>query len=116
MPRASHTASLRSLLLAAGLIAPAWSQSTAPHPAQPGSINYVEGQASLGSTALDASCIGTLEVGRNQSVATQAGKVEILLTPGVFLRLADNSSATMISPDLANAEVCGWTKAGPWWK
>lgn len=29
----------------------------------------------------------------------------MLLTPGVFLRLADNSALTMISPELANTQV-----------
>ncbi|MFZ0735805.1 MAG: hypothetical protein WAM96_01815 [Candidatus Acidiferrales bacterium] len=29
----------------------------------------------------------------------------ILLTPGVFLRVADNSSVKMVSPDLADTEV-----------
>jgi hypothetical protein len=31
--------------------------------------------------------------------------VEILLTPGVFLRVAENSSVKMVSPDLANIRV-----------
>ncbi len=88
----------------------AWGQTlavpaNAPHPARPGSINYVEGQAYLETTPLDASCVGILEMAANQSVTTQAGKVEILLTPGVFLRVADNSAVKMISPDLARTEV-----------
>jgi hypothetical protein len=43
--------------------------------------------------------------GVSSLLITQTGKVEILLTPGVFLRLADNSSLKMISPDLANTEA-----------
>jgi hypothetical protein len=31
--------------------------------------------------------------------------VEILLTPGVFLRVAENSSVKMVSPDLANTRI-----------
>lgn len=31
--------------------------------------------------------------------------MELLLTPGVFLRVADGSSVKMISPGLADAEV-----------
>jgi len=75
------------------------------HPARPGSINYVEGQASIGITPLTSASVGTVELDRNQFLTTQTGKVEILLLPGVFLRLADNSSLKMISPDLANTEV-----------
>ena len=76
-----------------------------PHPARPGSINYVEGQAAIGSETLDTTSIGSIELGKDQTLTTQAGKVEILLTPGVFLRVADNSSLKMVSPDLANIEV-----------
>lgn len=104
-------ATMQRCLLAAILAVPVWAQAPtvppvpAPHLARPGSINYVEGQATLGTVPLDASCVGTLEVTRDQALTTQAGKVEILLTPGVFLRLADNSSFKMISPDLARTVV-----------
>lgn len=97
------------VILSAVLAAPAWSQPPAPppaaHVARPGSVNYVEGQASIGTIPLTVGSIGTVELDRNQYLTTQAGKVEILLTPGVFLRLADNSSLKMVSPDLANTEV-----------
>jgi len=97
-------------LLPGILVTAAWGQSltipaNTPHPARPGSINYVEGQAFLGTVALDASCVGTLEMVGNESLTTQSGKAEILLTPGVFLRVADNSAVKMISPDLAKTEV-----------
>ncbi len=76
-----------------------------PHAARPGSINYVEGKASIGTQALGANSPGSVELERNQTLATEDGKVEILLTPGVFLRVAENSSVKMVSPDLANTEV-----------
>jgi len=93
------------LLFATAISAPAWGQTPAAHQARPGSINYVEGQASIGTAVLTAASVGTVELERDQVLTTQTGKVEILLTPGVFLRLADNSSLRMISPDLANTEV-----------
>jgi hypothetical protein len=113
------TASIRTCFLAAGFLAaipagsargatltlPVPARQDTPRAARPGSINYVEGQATLGTTTLDATSVGTLEMERDQSVTTQAGKVEILLTPGLFLRLADNSSVKMISPDLAKTEL-----------
>jgi hypothetical protein len=40
-----------------------------------------------------------------QSLTTQKGKAEFLLTPGVFVRLGDDSSAKMISPDLTNTQL-----------
>jgi len=43
---------------------------------------------------------GTGPVGHNES-----GKAEVLLTPGVFLRIGSNSSVKMVSPNLTNTEV-----------
>jgi len=107
MYRAFITTFTRISWLAVIAISPAWSELPGPaaQAARPGSVNYVEGQASIGTIPLTATSIGTAELGRDQSLVTQTGKAEILLTPGVFLRLADNSSVKMISPDLANTEV-----------
>lgn len=101
---------VRIAIVAAILGACVWGESLtppayAPHAARPGSINYVEGQAYLETTPLDASCVGTLEMLPGQSVTTQAGKVEVLLTPGVFLRVGEFSAVKMISPELAKTEV-----------
>lgn len=80
-----------------------WSDN--PRAARPGSINYVEGQAAIGSDTLSAGSIGSVELQKDQMLTTEAGKVEVLLTPGVFLRVADNSTVKMIAPELANTEV-----------
>jgi len=93
------------LLLGTGVSRPVRGQAQNSHPARPGSINYIEGKASVGTEALNPDSVGSIELDKGQSLTTQAGKVEILLTPGVFLRVADNSSVKMISPDLANTEV-----------
>ncbi len=97
------------LLICGSLLAPALMPAVnvlpAPHPGRPGTINYVEGRAFIGSNALTPAAAVGIELERNQNLSTQAGKVEILLTPGVFLRLADNSSLTMISPELANTQA-----------
>src|SRR5580700_6994630 len=74
-------------------------------PAQPGTINYVEGQASIGNQELSSNSVGSIQLQAGQSLNTQAGKVEVLLVPGTFLRVADNSSVKMVSPGLANTEV-----------
>jgi hypothetical protein len=82
------------------------SQSTVTaHPPRPGSINYVEGNACIGTENLGPNSPGSVEIEKGQTLTTEAGKVEILLTPGVFLRVADNSSIRMISPSLANTAV-----------
>jgi hypothetical protein len=92
-------------LLAAGVCTQARGQTENSQMARPGAINYIEGQASIDGQTLAPSSVGLLELEKGQTLTTQAGKVEILLTPGIFLRLADNSSLKMISPELVNTEV-----------
>ena len=92
------------LSLAASLLAPAALADNA-RSARPGTINYIEGQATLNGHPLAAASAGQAEIASGQTVSTTAGKVEVLLTPGVFLRLGDNSAVTMVSPDLTNTEV-----------
>ena len=80
-------------------------QNQSAHTARPGAINYVEGEAAIDGQPLNADAVGSVELQKGQVLTTQAGKVEILLTPGVFWRVADNSALKMVSPDLANTEV-----------
>jgi hypothetical protein len=91
------------LLSLATLFAPAFGQSA--NPARPGSLNYIEGQASIDGRQVSARSVGTAELEPGQYLATAEGKAEILLTPGVFLRLDNNSTVKMISPDLTHTEV-----------
>ena len=79
--------------------------SSNANPAPPGTINYVEGHVTLGTQPLNRNSIGSAVLEADQSLATANGKAEVLLTPGVFLRIADNSSVTMVSPGLADTEV-----------
>ena len=90
-----------AFLLAAILSAPAWGAT----PALPGTLNYVEGQAAVGNQALNAKSVGTVNLQTGQTLTTETGKAEILLTPGVFFRVGDNTSATLVSPSLTNTEV-----------
>jgi hypothetical protein len=101
MPRlkAITVLSLATLLF----VAPVFAQNT--NNARPGTINYVEGQATLNGQILTAQSVGHTEIASGQTVATTNGKAEILLTPGVFLRLGDNTAVTMVSPDLTRTEV-----------
>ncbi len=96
---------LLSLSLAAILSAPSWGSETSAQSAVPGTVNYVEGQASISGQALNSKSIGTAELRPGQSLVTEKGKAEVLLTPGVFLRIGNNSSAKMISPGLTDTEV-----------
>jgi hypothetical protein len=71
-------------------------------PPQPGVLNYVEGQAAIGGQVLSPNSVGAIKLSAGESLTTQNGKAELLLTPGVFLRVAENSEIQMVSPDLAN--------------
>jgi hypothetical protein len=84
----------------AALSAPVWADTTA----RPGTVNYVEGQAAMGGQSLDAKSVG-VELAQGQSITTLSGKVEILLTPGVFLRLGPNSSAKLVAAGLTDTQV-----------
>ncbi len=75
------------------------------NPGRPGSINYIEGQVSIGTQSVDPKSIGSAALEAEQSIMTEQGKAEILLTPGAFLRLGDNTSVEMISPNLTNIQV-----------
>src|SRR5438309_275498 len=95
------------LLAAAFLPGVIWAQGQNQNSrqVQPGSVNYVEGQASIGGQELDAGSVGSTHLQTGQTLDTQSGKVEVLLTPGVFLRVSDNSSVKMVNAALANTEV-----------
>jgi FecR protein len=116
--RESRVIGIASVLLATALSVPAWGVESAQqaadlahpgnakvNPARPGSLNYVEGQASIEGQSLGPEAIGKTELKRGQSLETLVGKAELLLTPGVFFRLGDNSSVTMISPTLTDTEL-----------
>ena len=71
----------------------------------PGTLNYVEGQASMGDQTLNSKSVGTADLGNGQVLETGNGKAEMLLTPGVYLRLGSNSSVKMVSNSLTNTQV-----------
>ena len=101
----SRMASIASLFLAVILSAPVFAVTPDAHSALPGTLNYVEGQANIDQNTLDANSAGSATLEPGQTLDTGNGKAEILLTPGVFLRVGDNSSVKMISPSLTNTEV-----------
>src|SRR6266404_2618939 len=109
--RQSRLTAIAGVFLAAALSAPAWgadpaqSEHAKANPARPGSLNYIEGQASMEGQGLGPEAIGKTELKPGQSLETGVGKAELLLTPGVFFRLGDNSSVMMISPTLTDTEL-----------
>ncbi len=89
-------------LLLAGVGTAAAKPATTP---SPGTLNYLEGQASLDGKALAPDAAGSARLGANQTLDTRDGNAELLLTPGVFLRVGRNSEVRMLSPGLADTQV-----------
>ncbi len=82
-----------------------------PNPTQPanfpdpGTLNYVEGTVNFNGKMLTNRNLTNDEMRAGQELTTGAGKAEILLTPGIFLRVDSSSAVKMISPDLAQTQV-----------
>src|SRR5579872_6213670 len=89
---------LKGFFLAALIWRPAWGAV----PPQLGTINYIEGQASINGQPLGENSAGAAKLMAGQSLSTQNGRAEVLLTPGVFLRISHNSTVDMLSPELVN--------------
>ncbi len=73
--------------------------------ARAGMIHYVEGKVFLGNEQLDGKFGNFPQIKENQVVRTEEGRVEVLLTPGVFLRAGENSSFRMITNRLIDTRL-----------
>lgn len=70
--------------------------------AHAGVVQYVEGRAYLNEQLVEPKFGQFPDIKENQEFRTEEGRAEILLTPGVFLRLGENSSMRMLSNHLTN--------------
>jgi hypothetical protein len=73
--------------------------------AKPGVVNYVDGNVFLDGRAISPQNIKATFVNANETISTDIGKAEVLLSPGVFLRLGDNSRVRMVSPSLTDTQL-----------
>lgn len=97
---------LLSALSAPALFALDYPQNApAPNSAVPGTLNYIEGSASINGQPLGQYAVGSATLQPGQVISTTQGRAEILLTPGVFFRLGHNSAARMVSPSLTDTAV-----------
>lgn len=92
-----------TLLSLATLSVAALAQNTVS--ARPGTLNYVEGQASVEGRELTSGSVNNISLKAGETLSTANGKAEVLLTPGIFLRMGASSSVRMISPDLTHTEI-----------
>jgi hypothetical protein len=94
---------LRTVAVLALALPASWAQAIIS--AHSGMVNYVEGDAHLAGkpVKLDGAIFPDVKVG--QTFTTGRGHAEILLTPGVFLRLDNNTSFRMVSNKLTDTQV-----------
>lgn len=74
-------------------------------PGAPGVLNFVQGESHLGGSRLSAESVGAAQLEQGNVLETQKGRAEVLLSPGVFLRLGEYSSVRMLSPDLLDTRL-----------
>jgi hypothetical protein len=98
-----------SMSVRSGSVAPnTTAVKTVSHAQQvgPGTVNYVEGQASVDGQQISASASGGTALKAGQMLDTgNNGYVEVLLTPGAFLRLGNNSQIRVLQAGLVNTTV-----------
>ncbi len=73
--------------------------------AHSGMVHYVEGMVLLDGQQVDPKFGEFPEVKNDQVLKAEEGRAEVLLTPGVFLRLAENSSFRMLSNRLSDTAI-----------
>ena len=92
-----------TLLAAALLAVPAIGQSVIS--TRSGVVYYFDGSVYLENQPLESQVGRFPSVPQGAELRTAQGHAEVELTPGVFLRMGDNSSIRMLSNDLANTRV-----------
>jgi uncharacterized membrane protein YgcG len=96
---------LKAILLSLATMCAPVALAQSANPAVPGTVNYVEGPASISGRPLNPQSVGSAQLQPGQMLQTANGRVELLLTPGVFLRVGENSAVRMISPNLLNTQI-----------
>jgi hypothetical protein len=73
--------------------------------AQSGTVQYVEGTVYAGNNRVERKFGQFPSLQSGEELRTADGRAEVLLTPGAFLRLAENSSVRMVSNRLTDTRV-----------
>ena len=74
--------------------------------AQPGTLNYVEGQVSINNEALAPQQASAMMLPSGSALSTgTTGFAEVLLTPGAFLRVGPNSQIRLNNAGLASTQI-----------
>ena len=91
------------LALFTGLVLPAVGQTVVS--THSGLVHYFEGTVSIDGKPLEQQFARFASVEDGSELRTQQGRAEVLLTPGVILRLGEKSAVRMLSSSLADTRV-----------
>jgi hypothetical protein len=73
--------------------------------ARSGMVHFTEGRVFLDDHQLDRKSGSFPGIKEGSTLRTEKGRAEVLLTPGAFLRLDENSSIRMVSTELADTRL-----------
>src|SRR5713226_2158418 len=102
MNRLSRTVASAAVLAALGGL-PALAQSVIS--AHSGLVHYVEGRVLLDGKPVEVKITSFPEIKEGKELRTEDGRAEVLLNPGVFLRMGENSALRMVSAKLSDSRV-----------
>jgi hypothetical protein len=73
--------------------------------AKSGVVSYLEGKVYLGDERLEFSTVHFPQIKEGGTLRTEDGRAEVLLTPGMILRLGENSSLKMLTNRLIDTRL-----------
>jgi hypothetical protein len=73
--------------------------------AHSGTLHYFEGDVSIDGTPVQSQAGKFSEIGNQSVLRTTRGRAEVLLTPGVFLRVGENSAVKMLDNKLVSTRL-----------
>jgi hypothetical protein len=94
---------LAGLAVGALAVAPSFAQSVIS--AHSGVIHYTEGKILIDDKVLESKPSEFADMKANSVLRTEEGRAEVLLTPGVFLRIGEQSAVKMLSNHLSDTRV-----------
>jgi hypothetical protein len=92
-----------ALAATAALAVPAWGQAVIS--TRSGVVHYFEGSVSVAGQPLESRLGKFASMPDGAELRTEQGRAEVLLTPGVFLRVPEKSAIRMVASSLADTRV-----------
>ncbi len=96
-----------ALFLASGMASVAWIPALAQSviSTHSGTVYFFDGAVYIDNHGLEQKFGRFPDVGEGRELRTEHGQAEVLLTPGVFLRIGENSAIRMLSSKFADTRI-----------